>query len=318
MSHTLISAQGLTFLNAVWNRHHTNANVILNGLNMLEMLLLLDTIDEDDLERLDSHLSSAPVSRPRCHYALQIMSESSLPSSAPADLPSDQVNAARQFLATRWQPRFSPTISRDPTNTLPRANPSAARLTNADFEKAGAELGVEAAAVHAVAHTEEGPTGGFGPDGRPTIRYELHVFSDKTAHAYDKLYPYVSQRTLALSRPFHEGGAVREWSNMYAAMMLRKEREKALESASWGRFQVMGLQYAFCGYASIDAFVADMHVSEARHLHVFLAYVRKAGLIGALKAKNWDAFALGYNGKAYKTNNYQIHMAQNYARYSRK
>ena len=27
---------------------------------------------------------------------------------------------------------------------------------------------------------------------------------------------------------------------MYAAMMLREEREKALESASWGRFQVMG------------------------------------------------------------------------------
>ena len=80
----------------------------------------------------------------------------------------------------------------------------------------------------------------------------------------------------------------------------------------------MGFQYAFCGYTSIDAFVADMLVSEARHLHVFLAYVRKAGLIGALKAKNWDAFALGYNGKAYKTNNYQIHMAQNYARYSRK
>src|SRR5438552_1495709 len=80
---------------------------------------------------------------------------------------------------------------------------------------AAANLGVENAVVRAVAQVESGGRTGFGADGRPIIRYELHRFEKFTAKYYHSTHPHLSQPTLAAGNPYHVGGQANEWSLLY-------------------------------------------------------------------------------------------------------
>jgi murein L,D-transpeptidase YcbB/YkuD len=73
-------------------------------------------------------------------------------------------------------------------------------------------------------------------------------------------------------------------------------REAALESASWGRFQIMGANFKQCNYADVETFVNAMCASEANHLHAFSNFCSNGGLISYLKNHDWAHFALHYNG----------------------
>jgi hypothetical protein len=74
------------------------------------------------------------------------------------------------------------------------------------------------------------------------------------------------------------------------------DAEAALSSASWGLFQIMGMNYAACGFSSASAFVSDMAQSEANMLKSFEAFVRKNSILDELQRKDWAGFARVYNG----------------------
>ncbi len=74
------------------------------------------------------------------------------------------------------------------------------------------------------------------------------------------------------------------------------DREAALCSASWGKYQIMGSNFAEAGYDTVEAFVADMVHSEAYQLDAFVAFLQNTGIDKHLIAKDWAAFARGYNG----------------------
>jgi N-acetylmuramidase len=88
----------------------------------------------------------------------------------------------------------------------------------------------------------------------------------------------------------------------------------ALSSASWGAFQIMGNNYAMTGASSVTDFVQDEYASEGNQLRHFEAFVKAAGLTGALRDHDWARFARGYNGPGYQVNNYDSNMAAAYAR----
>ena len=89
----------------------------------------------------------------------------------------------------------------------------------------------------------------------------------------------------------------------------------AYESVSWGLGQVMGAHWAWLGYPSVEAFVAEARKSVAGQARLMALYIEKAGLAEALRGHDWEAFARGYNGPGYKKYAYDEKIASAYDRY---
>lgn len=185
---------------------------------------------------------------------------------------------------------------------------SDAPLRRADFEEVAGRLQCEWEAVAAVAEVESGPLGGFGQDGRPIILFERHLFSRKTNSQYDTSHPTISNRT--------PGGYPRtqaeRWTQLEQAYALAPE--EALQSASYGRFQVLGQNYPNLGMANAHDYVAKLARSEKDQLEAFEGFVRANGLADELQRKDWAGFASRYNGPGYAANQYDVKMAEAYAR----
>jgi hypothetical protein len=208
----------------------------------------------------------------------------------------------------------------DLTRSLPAASASPPALSDADFNAAAATLGVDVPAIRAVAQVESAGSG-FGADGRPIIRYELHRFQSKTGGHFHRTHPYLSQPSLAAGNPYHNGTQSREYSMLFNAMLLKyrggRAIEQAIASASWGKFQVMGENWASLGWSSALDFATDMYASEANHLLAFVRFIQHNGLTNALRMHQWAAFAAGYNGPSYAVNNYDTNMERAFNRFNR-
>jgi hypothetical protein len=314
-----MSSQCEAFIQAVLRQSWRAAFLNLNGLNMFEMLRALAALDPGDLDDLwNQHAGNGgDVNMPRIEYAFTVVLNRrlhlGLPMTAPGDLLSTgQLGDAQNFLAES-APYLS--FGRDLTGREPAAHPEAAVLADPDFVAAAARINVEVSAIMAVTAVEAGR--GF-EDGRPIIRYELHRFHHFTRGLYDQTHPHLSQRTRAAGERFHNRGQPNEWSLMRGAMILRgpgraRRVENAWESASWGRFQVMGEHFRMGGWTDIDTFVQDMFDSEGQHLRAGVGYIIANNLAGALRSHDWAAFALGYNGPGFRENQYDLNLQAQYA-----
>ena len=250
---------------------------------------------------------------PQMKYAFAVVTSRELsPSNPPPTEPSHR--CAQDYLHRCVAMKGTPLeLHEDLTGMLPKPKRNPRRLTIADYTGAANALGVDVPAVQAVASVESAGSG-FGPDGLPTIRYELHRFQAKTGRRFHLTHPHLSQPTLSAGAPYHNGKQWREYSMLYSAMLLRYNGvsmiEEAIESTSWGRFQIMGENWSALGWPSALAFASDMYVSEANQLSAFVKFVRNKGLDKALKNHDWAAFARGYNGPLYAVNHYDTNLRQ--------
>lgn len=160
-----------------------------------------------------------------------------------------------------------------------------------DITQAAALLAVSEAHILAV-KTVESDGVGF-QDGRPIILYEPHVFSRRTGGRFDIAWPTISYPHWG-GRPYPLSQALR-YGQLAQAMKLNLTA--ALESCSWGLFQLMGFNYAACGFASAQAMVRAMCVSEGQQVMAFARFVRAhPPMAAALLRSDWTAFATLYNG----------------------
>src|SRR5437660_10957463 len=153
------------FIRAVLAMAWRDAFLNLNGLSrdeMLRAIAALDPLDRADLwTNHDSYAGT--VNMPRIEYAYNVVKDGRVPASAPGDLQdTGQVGEAQSYLAHR--PYL--TFTNDLTGLLPTNNSGAATLSNGDFESVAVALGVEVAAIQAVAQVEAGGRHGFS-GGRP-------------------------------------------------------------------------------------------------------------------------------------------------------
>ena len=188
-------------------------------------------------------------------------------------------------------------------------------LSQSDLERAAQRLDVPVAAIHAVNEIESRGHG-FLQDGRPVILYERHVMFERLencgqdAAALSKSYPAVINK----ARGGYSGGSA-EYVRLNAAIGI--DQTCAIESASWGQFQIMGYRYEMAGYKSATEFVADMYKSESKQLDAFVSFIEFDPLLHkALKSRKWAEFARIYNGPAYKENLYDVKLARAYDRYA--
>ena len=89
----------------------------------------------------------------------------------------------------------------------------------------------------------------------------------------------------------------------------------AIEGTFWGMFQIGGFNYDRCGTRSHAEFVELMSRSERDQLELFAEFIRRAGLLPALRAKDWATFARGYNGPSYAARGYHTRLASSYAKH---
>ncbi|RFA31338.1 peptidoglycan-binding protein [Alkalilimnicola ehrlichii] len=199
-----------------------------------------------------------------------------------------------------------------------------AALASADEERthrqhairdAAERLGVDIASIHAVAEVESRGNG-FLPDGRPQILFERHIFRRRLlAHGIDP-QPHQQQRPDLISP--HTGGyrgGAAEYQRLAAAEAIH--RQAAIESASWGRFQIMGFHWQRLGYEAAETFRAAMEVDDKAHLDAFIRFIATDnGLQQALRGRDWARFARLYNGPAYAKNQYDLRLQQAWERHS--
>lgn len=197
---------------------------------------------------------------------------------------------------------------------LPAVATNRSPITEADYQRAANELKCELNAIRAVAEVESQGEGFFN-DGRPKILFEAHYFARLSENRYNKDYPHISKKWTNKDemKKLYKGGPA-EYQRLEEAIGL--DWKAALQSASWGKFQVMGENYSGLGYASIEVFVSSMFQSESEHLESFVRFVKwKKGPSGAcidhLRNKNWLGFAKVYNGE--KQDGYDTRMALAYA-----
>ncbi|CAM3658987.1 N-acetylmuramidase family protein [Rheinheimera salexigens] len=193
---------------------------------------------------------------------------------------------------------------------LPRVQ-SSAPPTAQDYNDIAQTLGCEVAAIKAVAQVECSGEAYFS-NGRPKILFEAHIFSRLTQHRYDISQPTISSRSW---NPALYTGGNAEYYRLEQALAL--DPLAALQSASWGRFQIMGFNYQACGYRTVQAFVQDMFCSETKQLEAFVGFIKYNSLDIYLQNKDWSRFARGYNGPGYAENKYDIKIRAAYKTFSR-
>lgn len=197
-----------------------------------------------------------------------------------------------------------------PTGTTSGSNsPGTSKTLNeADYVQAAALLKCDVPAIKAVAEVESRGAG-FLSDGRPKILFERHKFRSATGGKYDITHPDISNR-----KPGGYGAAGdHQWKRFDEAAAL--DRDAAISSCSWGKFQVMGFNFTVCGFATLEDFYAAMFKSEGEHLKTFCNFIAGNNLGGALRNHKWASLAQGYNGKDYKINQYDIKLAAAYKKY---
>lgn len=183
-------------------------------------------------------------------------------------------------------------------------------LVEQDYQNAANRLGADLSAVKAVA-TVESNGGGFLSDGRVKVQYEPHVmykqlkskFGQSRADRELAAYP-----DLVALKPGSYQNTDKEDKDMSRAAQLI-DRQCALESASWGAFQIMGYHWETCGYDTLQSFL-NAQYTAAGQLDAFVRFIlADSRLLRALKAKDWSTFARIYNGPAYATNKYDTKLA---------
>ena len=185
-----------------------------------------------------------------------------------------------------------------------------------EIEAAAARIWIEPAALAAVASIESALRTSTMVGGRPEplIRFEGHYFDRRLTGARRE-----QARVAGLASPI--AGKIANPSSQSArwAMLNRAsaiDRNAAFESVSWGLGQVMGAHWAWLGYDSVNALVADAREGTAGQLRLMTLYIEKAGLIDALRARDWARFARGYNGPAFRANRYDTRLEAAYASFA--
>ena len=180
-------------------------------------------------------------------------------------------------------------------------------LTPAQLREAARAHNVEPAALRAVVLVESGGSG-FLADGRPKILFERHWL-------YKRLRTRgIDPAPLARARPdlcgsrwdrrYYKGGAaeydriedVIGWGGKRDPERWESYKKAALESASWGLFQLMGFHFAAVGCADIYEFKHAHEESEERQLQLILKWMQGNGLLERMRRRQWVRFVTAYNG----------------------
>jgi hypothetical protein len=186
---------------------------------------------------------------------------------------------------------------------------SAKAITPAAIEDIANRLGVMGRQVRAVAKVESAG-GGWNDQGQPKILWERHYFWKRI----QIVIPWISNpKGGDYTLDANKNGVNDSWEKLCLAAC--RNPIAAFESASFGKFQIMGAHAKALGYPNALEFAYSMVSDEVAHYQALAAFVRSNGLIPAMKALSTNPetcrlFASRYNGAGYRKNNYHVKLAE--------
>lgn len=216
-------------------------------------------------------------------------------------------------------------VAGEKTQTSLAGGDCAQLLRNNDLIVAAERLGVPLASIYAINEVESKGKG-FLDNGKPVILFERHIMYRQLAkvrHERDdpaELKYHADQLAAvnpALVNPKSGGysGGTAEHQRLAMARLI--DDTAALESASWGAFQIMGFHWQRLGYTSVQDFVAAMSAGESQQFDAFTRFIETDPVLHkALKARKWAEFAKLYNGPDYQRNLYDVKLQRAYERHA--
>lgn len=187
---------------------------------------------------------------------------------------------------------------------------TATRLDGIDLPAMADKINVQEDRVRALDETESRGDG-FDSKGRPKMLFEPHLF-------YKLLEG--DERAKAVKA----GLAYAKWKKDYPAdsyprliRAMEINRDAALKSASWGRYQTLGSHHRILGYRSPDAMVHAFMEDEETHLEAFVSFIIVNRIDDDLREGRYDTFFAAYNGPAYKENGYPQAFARNLRKWAK-
>lgn len=205
----------------------------------------------------------------------------------------------------------------DPLNRPP--------ISEQDYVDAAAQLGCKVAAIKAVAAVESSGSG-YLPTGELVILFEPHILWRQLKHwkedpvAILKARPDLSD-ILYEHYKGHDGEhPSQQWDRLRRAAQIHMNA--AYESASFGKFQIMGFNVQAAGYKNVFEWVHYLDQGEKYHLLSFVKLIRSFGLAHALQVEDWAYLAKSYNGPAFRGNpntikdNYDYKLDQAFKKFS--
>lgn len=206
---------------------------------------------------------------------------------------------------TDWLDQYAPATGSIWERTIAVLTNKDAPAVNAnDITVIASRLGVTTKQVQSVAKVESAG-GGFTKSGLPKQLFERHYFHRLTG---GKWTPAV------YSQPKWGGYSDSDtWERFRLA--LDKDPAAAFQSASWGKFQVMGAHWKALGYPSPFAMVWTLAQSEADHYEMLARFIEANDMKHAMQSLSTNPetcreFARKYNGPQYGKNRYHIKLAE--------
>lgn len=190
-------------------------------------------------------------------------------------------------------------------------------LHELDVENAARKLNVSVAHIKAISEVESKGSG-FTSQGNLALLFERH-------HMYRNLAKLRSRElaeSLAFKHPDivnnHPGGYLKplaEFERFKRAKTL--DRECALLSASYGRYQIMGFNFKALGYTDVEAMYSAFNESEGNQLDGLVRFIMADKVLHkALQENDWATVARRYNGPNYHINKYDTKLTEAFARFS--
>lgn len=187
-------------------------------------------------------------------------------------------------------------------------NRNASPVTIAQVQMIADRLGASLRQVQAVAKVESNG-GGWNAQGQPTALYERHYAWRRLRIKIPLLAdPAPGGYTLDADR----NGINDSWEKL--ADMAMRNPVVAFESASFGKFQVMGAHWKHLGYAGPVEMVWTLRDHESAHYDMLARFIERNGLLVALRRLSTNPqdcveFARRYNGPAFAKNAYHHKLA---------
>lgn len=195
-------------------------------------------------------------------------------------------------------------------------NTKAPAATKADILATASKIGVSAAQVMAVALTESAG-GGWDLKGLLKALWERHYFWKRI----QIIIPWISNpKGGDYTIDANKNGINDSWEKL--ALAACRDPIAAFESASFGKFQIMGAHAVSLGYANALEFAWELSRSEAAHYDSLARFVMVNKLVGPMQRissnpEDAKAFTLGYNGRLGVQRGYHVTMASNFAKASK-
>jgi hypothetical protein len=202
--------------------------------------------------------------------------------------------------------------------------PSPSLFSEEQYKTMATQLDVEVAAIKAIVMQECSGIP-FENNGLPKIRYERHRFyallqlrhqlqeaaAIKLAHQKGEKKkvtpfknPYPQFPDLCFPTP---GGYGSDGLHQYEKLTQAAELDfdVAIQSCSWGGFQILADVYASCGCATSFEFANKFISGSDGQMMIFVLFMKnvKPAGVKALRARNWEGVASAYNGSYWKKSN---------------